>query len=170
MPRFGSEPKFEPEPGWTGPRSSSKVQVCGWTGPMVRFGVQGMAVFRRTGLNPSEPNFKVPKYHYVNYHFWPIACDFIDRFFRASNLNGALSLLDRIAYCQLTPIKVASCFPFDSAVSQMVGSKYFVLFDPSESRLISLVAPLSSVSNSCSNCLRLSCYPGLRCALWAGIL
>ena len=29
MPRFGPEPKFEPEPGRTGPRSSSKVQGYG---------------------------------------------------------------------------------------------------------------------------------------------
>jgi hypothetical protein len=55
MPRFGPEPKFEPEPGRTEPRSGLKVQVSGRTGPMVRFGVQRMTVFCRTGLNPSEP-------------------------------------------------------------------------------------------------------------------
>ena len=50
-------------------RSSSKVQVCGWTGPTVQFEGQGMAAFCRTSLNPSKPNFKVPKYQYVNYQF-----------------------------------------------------------------------------------------------------
>jgi len=62
MPRFGPEPKFEPEPGRTEPRSGLKVQVSGRTGPMVRFEVQRMAVFCRADLNPSELNFiKVPK-------------------------------------------------------------------------------------------------------------
>src|ERR1700683_5024928 len=56
MPRFGPQPKFEPEPGRTGPRSGLKVQASGRTGPMVRFEVQRMTGFCRTGLNPSEPN------------------------------------------------------------------------------------------------------------------
>jgi hypothetical protein len=79
MPRFGPEPKFEPEPGRTGPRSGSKVQHSGWTGPMVRFEVQRMAGFCRTGLNPSEPNLNVPKIS-SNTIFDQITCDLVDQF------------------------------------------------------------------------------------------
>ena len=36
MPRFGPEPKFEPEPLWTWPKSGSKLKIV-WTGPEIRF-------------------------------------------------------------------------------------------------------------------------------------
>ena len=85
MPWFGPEPKFEPEPGRTEPRSSLKVQVSGQTGLMVQFGVQRMTVFHRNILIPSELNLiKVPKYLFEYLCHLPflskIACDFIDQF------------------------------------------------------------------------------------------
>jgi hypothetical protein len=77
---------------------------------MVRFGVQGMQYFAepvRTRPNRTLRCQNIIPVEYVNYHFWSIACDFVDQFqFRVSNLNGAV--LDRIAYCQLTPIKVSA--------------------------------------------------------------
>jgi hypothetical protein len=60
MPQFGPESKFEPEPSRT---AGLKVQVSGWTGLMVGFGVQRMTVFCRTGLNLSKLSLiKMPKY------------------------------------------------------------------------------------------------------------
>ena len=37
LPRFGPEPKFEPELSWTGPKVQFKVQTFAWTEPGVRF-------------------------------------------------------------------------------------------------------------------------------------
>jgi len=57
VPKFGSEPWFEPEPSRTGPKVQFKVHENQWTEPMVQFRVRAFLVLAervQTRSNPSK--------------------------------------------------------------------------------------------------------------------